>query len=522
MSFSPASGFGFCAGCGAPRTGAAAGFCANCGTDLAALEVAPPAFVPPPPPAYTPPPAWAGAVPPSAYDQPAANGLPPTGYVPVYEAAPARKGISPAILIGGLVVVILVAVGAFFFLNNANSGNGISFSPATINCATPVAWTSTLKLPSSVKPGDVLTVKLDGKSGTTMTMGEDSTIVQQSDGSWTSTSTVSAADVATACAAGGMTSEGIDVLANGTHNMQVVDASGKVVASGSYTVTGAGAAPSGAIQSTKVIPTQAPTQTPTAVPQTGSVTFNPSSVSCDHPVAFSTILTLPASVGKSDAITETFDGQAAGSFTVAGDGTFKQAADGSWTTTWPDTAAHMTTICTNGGVDPQGGLSIFTPGNHTFIFYNAGGDTLAQGTYTVLKPTATTPPTSAPTPTHTPTHAPTPTPAPVYSGQVLFSTVNPSTYSECAPASPVTSVSAKSPIYVTFIFGSRAGSEKFTYIITKNGAAFNSGPMTDTSGTDCVGETNDLSKLTGWGPGLYEFTEYRDNVIIGVGDLTVK
>ena len=123
---------------------------------------------------------------------------------------------------------------------------------------------------------------------------------------------------------------------------------------------------------------------------------------------------------------------------------------------------------------------------------------------------------------NTATPAPTNAPAQAYDGQVLFSTANPTSYKECAPPTPITEVSAKSAVYVSFIFGSRAASEKFTYTITKDGAAFSNGTMTDTSGYDCLGETTNLSKLSGWGPGLYEFTEYRDGDIIGVGDLTVK
>jgi hypothetical protein len=288
MGFSPTSGFGFCASCGTPRPGPAGGVCANCGTALAALEVAPPvppaqpAYTPPPAPAYTLPAAEAAPVPPPppAYDQPTIYGQPPASYAPVYAPAPPRKGVSPAVLIGGVVVVILVAVGAFFLLNNANGGKG---------------------------------------------------------------------------------------------------------------GTGVSAASSGVIQPTNAIATQAPTLSPTVAPKTGSVTFNPSTVSCDHPEAFSTILTLPASVGENDTITEVYDGKTVGSFTIANDGSFKQAADGSWAVTWTSTVAHMAAICANGGVDAQGGAALFTPGDHIFAFYSAAitDSALAKGSYTVLKPTAT-------------------------------------------------------------------------------------------------------------------------------------
>jgi hypothetical protein len=61
-------------------------------------------------------------------------------------------------------------------------------------------------------------------------------MIQQPDGSWTSTSTTTADTMQAICSAGGG-SGGFNLYTPGTHTMQVLDSSGKVIASGSYTVT---------------------------------------------------------------------------------------------------------------------------------------------------------------------------------------------------------------------------------------------------------------------------------------------
>jgi hypothetical protein len=61
-------------------------------------------------------------------------------------------------------------------------------------------------------------------------------MTQQSDGSWLSVSTTSPDEVQSLRAAGG-SAGGMNVLTTGTHTMQVLHASGKVLAQGSYAVT---------------------------------------------------------------------------------------------------------------------------------------------------------------------------------------------------------------------------------------------------------------------------------------------
>jgi antitoxin (DNA-binding transcriptional repressor) of toxin-antitoxin stability system len=136
--------------------------------------------------------------------------------------------------IGGIVLAVIV--GAYLFMNmNSNSG-GITFTPSTLSCSSPVAFTTTAHLPASVKAGDNVTITLDGKQVTSGPVSSVSDLIQQPDGSWTSTSTTSPSTMQSICAAGG-SSGGFNILTPGTHTMQVLDASGKVLAKGSYTVT---------------------------------------------------------------------------------------------------------------------------------------------------------------------------------------------------------------------------------------------------------------------------------------------
>jgi hypothetical protein len=137
--------------------------------------------------------------------------------------------------IGGLILV--VAVGAYLFTSMNSSSGSITFSPSTLNCSNPVVFTTTAHLPASVHAGDTITLTFDGKPVGTSTVSSSATdVTQQPDGSWVTTSTTSAAAMQSLCAAGG-SSGGINVLTPGTHTMQALDASGKVLAQGSYTVT---------------------------------------------------------------------------------------------------------------------------------------------------------------------------------------------------------------------------------------------------------------------------------------------
>jgi hypothetical protein len=209
-----ATSFGYCPNCGAAQAVPAGRFCAAC---CAALAAAP---LPPPPPAV---PAGPPPVAPPAWSMPPG-------------AAPVRQGINPLLLV--VAAVVVVAIAAFVVVSNNSGGSGgITFSPSTLSCKTPVVFTTTARLPASVHASDTIAITLDGKSAGTSTVVDSSgDTKQQPDGSWLSVSTTTAAQMQSLCAAGG-SAGGMNVLTPGTHTMQVLDASGKVLAQGSYTVT---------------------------------------------------------------------------------------------------------------------------------------------------------------------------------------------------------------------------------------------------------------------------------------------
>jgi len=223
--------------------------------EAAPAPVAPPVAPPPAPPAWSVPATDQGAAsappaPPAWSQPPAAPAYQPAPAPvyqtpPAYQAAPTAPGapaaaragfkITPQILLIG-VVVLAVIVGAFLYMNQSSGLGSLTFTPSTVSCSKPVAFTTTAHLPSSVKAGDKVTITLDGKPVTTSTVSEVSDMIQQPDGSWTSTSTSDLATMQAMCAEGG-TSGGFNILTPGNHTMQVLDSTGKVIASGSYTVT---------------------------------------------------------------------------------------------------------------------------------------------------------------------------------------------------------------------------------------------------------------------------------------------
>jgi hypothetical protein len=134
-------------------------------------------------------------------------------------------------------LVLAVVVGAYLYMNMSSTSSSISFSPSTLSCSSPVTFTTTAHLPSSVHVGDTITIKLDGKSaGSSQVSSSGGEVTQQADGSWLVVSTTTPSSMQSLCAAGG-SAGGLNVLTPGTHTMQVLDASGKVLAQGSYTVT---------------------------------------------------------------------------------------------------------------------------------------------------------------------------------------------------------------------------------------------------------------------------------------------
>ena len=180
-----ATGLGFCPSCGTPRVAAEQKFCPTCGAALAAISASAPIApvpvdaapqwvapapvdaveaTPPPPPAWaapaavTPPPAtpadfapapppWAAPAPiapppappmdyapppPPSWGAPAGQGYPPAP--PQYSAAPVgptqtRSRTSPALLLVGLLLIVGIVAGGYYFLGNNKGTPGSSSNP---------------------------------------------------------------------------------------------------------------------------------------------------------------------------------------------------------------------------------------------------------------------------------------------------------------------------------------------------------------------------------------------------------
>jgi hypothetical protein len=134
-------------------------------------------------------------------------------------------------------VLIAAIVGGYLYMSQNSGGGSITFSPSTVSCSKPVAFTATMRLPASVKATDTVTITLNGVSVGNEQVSNITDMVHQPDGSWLSTSTTTVDQMQTGCAAGG-SAGGVDILKPGNHTMQVLDSTGtKVLASGSYTVT---------------------------------------------------------------------------------------------------------------------------------------------------------------------------------------------------------------------------------------------------------------------------------------------
>ena len=185
-------------------------------------QAAPPPLPPPPYPL-----AYPGA--PAAYPGAAA---PATSAAPIATVAGIK--ITPKMLaIGGIALAAIV--GVFVYMNMNSSSGGITFSPSTVSCSSPVVFTATVRLPASVHPGDTITLMLDGKKVGSSPISADSSTVQQADGSWISTETTSVDSMQSVCASGG-SAGGLGMLTIGTHTETILDSNGKVLAQGSYTV----------------------------------------------------------------------------------------------------------------------------------------------------------------------------------------------------------------------------------------------------------------------------------------------
>jgi hypothetical protein len=199
-------------------------------------SVPPAAQAPAPPPWATP---QAGTPAPVA-GPPGAPPLPPaypagqpTFYpgapVPAQQGAPVptRAGgkISPRILAIGAIALVVIVAAVVYMNMNAKSGS-ISLTPSSFSCSSSAPVVAVIRLPSSLQATDMLTFQTDGVVEGTETV--DTTFSHQSDGTWLFSSP---SDANSICH-GSSTAATI-----GTHTLRILDAGGKILAEGSYTVT---------------------------------------------------------------------------------------------------------------------------------------------------------------------------------------------------------------------------------------------------------------------------------------------
>ena len=125
-------------------------------------------------------------------------------------------------------VVLAVIVVALIYLGQSSRSGSIVFSPSTISCSSSESVTEAVTLPSSLSYADQISLKLDGSVEATTTVGAAG-FVQQTDGTWTNSSPLSTSDVCSLATSGS--------ISMGTHTLQIVDAGGKVLAQGTYSLT---------------------------------------------------------------------------------------------------------------------------------------------------------------------------------------------------------------------------------------------------------------------------------------------
>jgi hypothetical protein len=109
-------------------------------------------------------------------------------------------------------------------------------------------------------------------------------------------------------------------------------------------------------------------------------------------------------------------------------------------------------------------------------------------------------------------------------GKIIFSTDVPSTDNGCTPGHQVTSVSATTSVYATYIFKAKPGDETIALQVTRDGQPYipaSNLPTSDTKGLDCFADTSDLSQLQNWGPGTYHVSLTNSGSVVAQGDLTV-
>jgi hypothetical protein len=174
-------------------------------------------------------PQWGAPQPaPGAPDAPAYPG----GQYPPYAGPPAGPGAAPGsgikvtprlLAIGGVALAIVVVAIVVVMSMGSSSSGGITISPNNYSCTSTNSVTITIKLPASLKETDRLTWQIDGKTLSTLAVSD--LFTKQPDGSWQYTDTSTGAS---GCAG---------ITGMGPHTIAFLDASGHVLAQGSFTVS---------------------------------------------------------------------------------------------------------------------------------------------------------------------------------------------------------------------------------------------------------------------------------------------
>ena len=195
-----------------------------------------PAQVPPPPPWATPQagsPAFVAGPSSAPPIRPAYPAGQPASYpgapMPAQPGAPVptRAGgkISPRILAVGAIALVVIVAAVVYMNMNAKSGS-ISLTPSSFSCSSSAQVMAVMRLPSSLQATDQLTYQTDGVTESTDTV--DNTFSRQGDGTWLFSRSTNASSLCSGSSSGATV---------GTHTLRILDASGKILAEGSYTLT---------------------------------------------------------------------------------------------------------------------------------------------------------------------------------------------------------------------------------------------------------------------------------------------
>ena len=111
-------------------------------------------------------------------------------------------------------------------------------------------------------------------------------------------------------------------------------------------------------------------------------------------------------------------------------------------------------------------------------------------------------------------------------GKVIFSTDLPPSgvHSGCSISHQVISVGQSTSVYATYMFNPTPQDQTISLTITRDGQAFLGPtpiPAEYTKGITCFSDTDDLSKVRGWGPGAYHFAATTGDSVVAAGDLVV-